>query len=310
MIRKIKSFFQRKNTYLNQIPEIYSILNNDRKSYKVNLGQIQARLNLQLPSIKNLSEVEFQVFSQWGDDGIIQYLVSRIDIQHKTFVEFGVEHYKESNTRFLLINNNYSGLVMDGGKANIDFIQSDDLFWLYDLHAVHAFITAENINSLLTDFLNKGYDKEIGILSIDIDGNDYYIWEKIDVVNPVIVIVEYNAAFGYEHAWSIPYVKDFTGFSSGANRYYWGASLHAFCYLADQKGYSFIGCNSNGNNAYFVRNDKIGPFKKLSVQEGFVDAKFKLSEHAKAERGSSLLMARTLKGMPIFDVIQKKLVTI
>src|ERR1700722_4481629 len=119
MFKKIKSFIIKKSGQLNKVDELYYLQRNDLKSPKVNLGQIQARLNTQLEEISSLQDVEFQVFSQWGDDGIIQYLIGNIDIRHKTFIEFGVENYRESNTRFLLINNNWSGLVIDGSKENI-----------------------------------------------------------------------------------------------------------------------------------------------------------------------------------------------
>src|SRR5688500_10590447 len=118
MFSRITNFIKGKNRSLDKINLIHDFLinqwDNDLKSPKINLGQIQSFLNNQKPSISSLAEVEFQVFSQWGDDGIIQYLVNKLDIPNKVFVEFGVENYRESNTRFLLINNKWSGLVIDG----------------------------------------------------------------------------------------------------------------------------------------------------------------------------------------------------
>src|ERR1700744_5508213 len=84
----------------------------DHKNVKVNIGQIQAHINSNRQEVSSINEVEFQVFSQFGDDGIIQWLISKIDIPNKTFIEFGVENYIESNTRFLLINNKWKGLVI------------------------------------------------------------------------------------------------------------------------------------------------------------------------------------------------------
>ena len=85
---------------------------------KVLLGKLLAQAHLQnLPALKkDIQQAEFKIFSQWGDDGIIQFLVSYLDIPQKTFIEFGVEDYSESNTRFLVINNNWKGLVLDGNK--------------------------------------------------------------------------------------------------------------------------------------------------------------------------------------------------
>jgi hypothetical protein len=230
---------------------------------------------MQKSSINNLSEVEFQVFSQWGDDGIIQFLINKLDITHHTFIEFGVENYKESNTRFLLINNNWSGLVIDGSPENIQYIKTDTLSWGYELHAISSFITAENINELITQFLQKGYHKEIGILSIDIDGNDYWVWKAIEVVEPVIVIVEYNSLLGAEKSLTIPYDPSFVR-NTKYNMMYWGVSIPALCNLANEKGYAFVGCNSSGNNAYFVRRDKLNNvIKECSIKEGFVLSKFR-----------------------------------
>jgi hypothetical protein len=247
---------------------------NDLKSPKILLGKVLHNQNL-LKDVKSISEVEFSVFSQWGDDGIIQYLVSKIDFPNKTFVEFGVEDYRESNTRFLLINNKWHGLVMDGSPKNIEYINGDAITWAHHLTVERAFITKDNINSLLLNYVNKGYEKDVGILSIDIDGNDYWIWKEINVISPVLVIVEYNAVFGPDDAWTVPYQADFNRFALGPNGYlYYGASLEALKQLGSEKGYIFIGCNSNGNNCYFVRRDKMVGLEHLQRSAKFVDSSF------------------------------------
>jgi hypothetical protein len=247
-----------------------------------------------------IAHYEFKVFSQWGDDGIIQYLVNRIDISNKTFVEFGVENYAESNTRFLLINNNWSGLVMDGSASNIEQIKQSDLYWKYDIKALNAFVSCENINELI---LSYGFAKNVGILSIDIDGNDYWIWEAITVIDPVIVIIEYNSIFGPDRPWTIPYRPDFDRTAAHYSNLYFGSSLLALCDLAEKKGYYFVGCTSSGNNAYFVRKDKIGPVRTQEPHIGFVLSKFRESRSADGGltyvAGEERLAA--LKGMPVFN---------
>jgi hypothetical protein len=268
------------------------------KSPKVNLGQIQSHINLSKQTISSINEVEFQVFSQFGDDGIIQWLINKIDIPNKTFVEFGVENYTESNTRFLLINNKWKGLVIDGSEANIDYINKyDPITGFFDLQAVTAFITKDNINELIS---RAKFEHEIGLLSIDIDGNDYWVWKEIAVVNPVIVICEYNALFGPSNSWTMPYKNDFViGTTKPWN--YWGASLQAFCDLAEQKGYSFIGCNLQGNNSYFIRNDKLGDIKKVLPTEGFRQAQFTLVRKNGAYE-SLQNKNDSIKGLEIFNV--------
>src|SRR5687768_6497737 len=161
--------------------------NNEDHVTRILLGRMFAEMNNQKERIKNIQDVEFKVFSQWGDDGIIQYLIHKVPITNKVFVEFGVENYTEANTRFLLMNNNWKGLIMDGSKEHMSSVQKDNLYWQYDLTAMPHFITRENINQLLTEY---GIVGNIGLLHIDIDGNDYYVWDTIDVIQPDIVIVE------------------------------------------------------------------------------------------------------------------------
>ena len=227
--------------------------------------------------VKSIQETEFRVFSQFGEDGIIQFLISNIEIPERTFVEFGVEDYKESNTRLLLINNNWSGLVIDGSPSNIEKIKGDGIYWRHDLTALHAFITRDNINELIA----SRFSGDIGLLSIDVDGNDYWIWDSINVINPRIVVCEYNSVFGDKHFISIPYSADFLRQNAHFSYLYWGASLGALCMLAEKRGYFFVGCNSAGINAFFVRKDVIGNLRVMSLDEGYVVSKFRDSRDEK-----------------------------
>jgi hypothetical protein len=302
MIRSIVNLLKNINRSNKILNEILDLKKNDAKSVKVNVGQILANFNNEKTSISNFSEIEFQVFSQFGDDGIIQYLINRIEIPNKTFIEFGVEDYRESNTRFLLINNKWSGLIIDGGKNNVDAIKKDYVYSMFDLHAKEAFITKDNINEIIMSYLKLGYEREVGILSIDIDGNDYWIWQAIVVIKPIIVIIEYNSLFGKEKLWTIPYKENFYRLDEDKYYQYWGASISALCDLAEKKGYDFIGCNSHGNNAYFVRKDKLGSLKKVSPSEGYNRGIFR--EYF-PEEGKVLTFDERLnliKGKPIYNV--------
>lgn len=216
--------------------------------------------------IENLCASEFSVFSQTGEDGIIQFLLSKIPIQNDIFIEFGVEDYSESNTRFLLMNDNWRGVVIDGSPANIESIRRSPLYWRRDLTAICDFVTRDNINRLIE---SCGISGDIGLLSIDIDGNDYWVWEKIDIISPRIVVCEYNALFGPKEAVTIPYSDNFVRTQAHYSRLYFGASLKALCALAERKGYIYIGSNSVGVNAFFVRKDVAGDLRALSPEEGF-----------------------------------------
>jgi hypothetical protein len=268
------------------------------------LGRIEDR-QLRASALTNertkLSDHEYRVFSQWGEDGIIQFLLRHIPVEHRTFVEFGVGDYTEANTRFLLVNNNWTGLVIDSSAENIESIRKGPVCWGYGLKAVHSFITTDNINRLLEE---NGVTGEIGLLSIDIDGNDYWVWQAIEVINPLIVVIEYNHKFGSDAAVTIPYNERFAR-AQAHPLIYFGASLKALCILANRKGYAFVGCNSNGVNAFFVRRDRLPEeIKQLSAAEGYVAGKFNETqdEQGRYIQTSAEADRRTLMSLPLVEV--------
>lgn len=266
------------------------------------LGKLLSETVKSRKHIGSLSEVEFKVFSQWGDDGIIQWLVNNLELPNKTFVEFGVANYRESNTRFLMMNNNWTGLVMDGSESNVSQIINSEYFWKYTLSAKTAFIDTGNINTLLS---SSELRKEVGILHIDLDGNDYWIWKEIKVVSPIIVILEYNSVFGIERSVTIPYDKAFYRTDAHYSNLYYGASLRALHQLSTEKGYSFIGCNSAGNNAYFVRKDKLNDrVHEASLESGYVLSKFRESRDREGRLTYSTGRDRleAIRGMPVYNI--------
>jgi hypothetical protein len=219
---------------------------------RFNQGMIQAKMTRPLSDIRDLSEVEWQAFSQWGEDGIIDWLVAQLPEIPKTFIEFGVEDYREANTRMLLKSRNWKGLVIDGSRNHVEHIKTQDIYWKHELSARCDFINRENINRI---FEEEGFTGEIGLLSIDIDGNDYWIWECIDVVNPILVVCEYNAVLGDVHALSIPYDAGFIRGNAHPSNTYYGASIGALRELGVKKGYTLLGTNLNGSSGFFVRDD-------------------------------------------------------
>lgn len=256
-------YFDKLKELFNQIKKINSNLD----FIKSSLGRIENR------QINKNNDIEYKVFSQWGEDGIIQYLINNINIGNRVFIEFGVQDYTESNTRFLLINDNWSGLVIDGSEKNINYIKNDDIYWRYNLKAECAFITAENINNLLE---KNGVTGNIGILSIDIDGNDYWVWKAINCVNPDIVICEYNHRFGKNEAVTVPYDEKFWRENAHYSCIYYGASIKALVNLANEKGYSLVAGNKNGNNIFFVRNDLLNDvIRTKTIDEVFCHGKFR-----------------------------------
>jgi hypothetical protein len=282
--------------------KLYQKFHYDTFKKNILAGQQLAEMNKQKGDSKDLDEFAFQVFSQRGEDGIIQYILSHVEVPNKIFIEFGVENYTESNTRFLLINNNWRGLVIDGGKQNIRFIKSDFIYWKYDITAYHSFITKDNINELISRFTNCS---DIGLLSIDIDGNDYWVWEAIKVINPRIVVCEYNSAFGAVEKVSIPYAGDFERSEAHYSNLYYGASLAAICHLAEKRGYDFIGTTSAGVNAFFVRKDLSAPFIKYNSINGFHES---ANRDSKNKKGKLTFLKHSerlavIKEMKLVDVV-------
>jgi hypothetical protein len=249
-----------------------------------------------------LGDAEFRIFSQFGEDGIIQHLISRVPIENETFVEFGVADYRESNTRFLVCNDNWRGLIMDGGTAHVDFVRTDPIGWRHHVDARSVFITRENVNDVIAD---AGFRGDIGLLSVDIDGNDYWVVDRLNVVTPRILIVEYNSTFGPTAAVTVPYDPSFNRTAAHQSNLYWGASLQALALAAGRLGHVFVGSNRAGNNAFFVRSDVLGDVAPIDVARGWVDARFRESRDVDGNLtfvGSQKERLALIAQMPVIDV--------
>lgn len=237
--------------------------------YKAMLAQ-----GMPMPEFK---DVEFRAYSQFNEDGILLYIFSVIGTTNKKCVEIcgggGLD-----NTTNLIINHGWNGLFFDGNQRKISKGQQfyagcvDVSMNLPVLQ--HAWVSAENINNLLE---RNGYTGEIDLLSLDMDGIDYWVWKSIESINPRVVVLEYNHALGPDVSVTAPNKEDFVwrGNKVSLQRYRWskaiqtlrrkeianrtdhyyGASLAAFAKLGKQKGYRLVGCESCEINAFFIRED-------------------------------------------------------
>jgi hypothetical protein len=275
------------------------------------LAQLHVDRIRRLNAISSLREAEFKAFSQGGEDGIIQFLISNVPIENKVFIEFGVETYVEANTRFLLLNDDWKGLVIDGSNENVNQIRNDGVAYAaHDLSALCSFITRENIDEL---FKKAGFSGDIGLLSIDVDGNDYWIWESIRSVSPRIVVCEYNSIFGPNACVTIPYDPSFERSKAHYSCLYFGASLSALCHLASNKGYDFVGSNSMGTNAFFVRKDFNHKLQKLTAREGYVSSTNRMDSRDIHNNNTFVGGAERLKlvqDFPVVDILTNKTIII
>ena len=237
---------------------------------KLLLGRILTDIN-HIKRSKSLKDYEAKIFSQFGEDGIIDFLIKELDIKKDKFIEIGIENYEESNTRFLLESKNWTGLIIDSSQKYVDYIKKQNYYWRNNITAKYSFVTEKNINKIIKDFTVKD---DVGLLSIDIDGNDYWIWKKIENLKPDIVIMEYNARLGTEKSISIPYDENFERIKKHHSSIYFGCSLKALCNLGKVKGYSLVYTNMNGNNAFFInsqilKNSKSEIIRETSPEECF-----------------------------------------
>ena len=196
---------------------------------------------------------EFSAFSQNGEDGIIDFLVSKLLHSSKQFVEIGTSNGLANNTAYFALVKKYSGVMVEGNR-----MLSKLTSFIYNIFnkgvvSYNSFVTNENI----FDLLEKSPTKSPDIFALDIDGNDYYLAKSILLsgFRPSIFVVEYNSNFGPELAVTIPYTADFDYSKAHETRLYYGVSITAWRYLFDEFGYKFITVESNGINAFFVLRD-------------------------------------------------------
>lgn len=215
---------------------------------------------------KRLNKYEYQVYSQHGEDGIINEIFERIGTTNQFFVEFGVEDGSETNSTYLLMKG-WSGLWIEADGYCFDAINQSFSKKIQQekLAVLNSFITAENIEHL---FAKSNVPHDMDLLSIDIDGNDYHVWKAIRNYSPRVVIIEYNSIFRPGDCFIVDYNANAVWDKSS----HFGASLESYFLLGKEKGYSLVACDFTGTNAFFVRNDLVGnyfhePFTPLEHYE-------------------------------------------
>ena len=229
------------------------------------VGQVQISQNKnKYEEITDLTETEVKIFSQNGEDGIINYLVDKLKLNNKNFVEIGVGNYRESNTRFLYNTYHPKGLIIDCIDDMEKKVKPFVNLWKGDLRICNKQINSDNI----MDTLNQECDYEIDIFSIDIDSVDYWIIEKLKKNISKIFVAEYNPVFGSEFEVTVPNISGFERSKYHYSNLCYGMSLRALINLMDKKNYYFIGTNLQKINAFFISKD-------FSKEEFFKNIKIK-----------------------------------
>ncbi len=245
-----KPFLRRFNFFLEKKFEKQKIQNS--KNFFFNL-------ELNLEKIEDIDSINYKVFSQNGEDGIIQYLIKSLKLKNIKFIEIGTQDYSESNTRYIFESMRCNGLIVDPLKNLKNEVRKNTIdFWKNNLVIVNDLATPENINFILE---KNDFDDKIDLFSIDIDGIDYWVIKELKKNISKIFVAEYNPYFGPDLEITVPYIKNFHRTSYHYSNLCWGVSLKSLIKIMADKNYSFVGSNEFRNNAFFVSNDYIDKIK-------------------------------------------------
>ena len=211
-----------------------------------------------------INQVGWRAFSQFDEDGILLYIFSIIGSTNRLVVEIGADcqsdffGFPESNITNLLVNHHWQGLIIDASSRNIKKLQR---FFRNCKNTTYkppvlfqALVDRQNINRLIK---KAGFSGEIDLFSLDVDSNDYWLFQALEVIKPRVLVLEINQFWQSKDVVTIPYQKDLSSFLKlrQENPSYFGASLTAMVKLAKQKGYRLVALNSFGHNAFFVKKN-------------------------------------------------------
>jgi hypothetical protein len=200
--------------------------------------------------VASINRHEARVYSQNGEDGIIAWLFAQVGAPRRTFVEFGIGDGSECNTANLSRTFGWIGLLMEADGRQVERARA-----FYErapgVTIVHTRVTTENVD----DLLSKHAPPDVDLLSLDIDGNDLWVWRAITAIEPRVVAIEYNATFGPERSVTVPYKDGFDRYREHVSGFYHGASLAALAKVGADNGYALVGCDSRGGNAFFVKRE-------------------------------------------------------
>jgi len=283
-------------------------LDEQQQSLRVALGALSAHEIA--GSAASCNQAEFRAFSQFGEDGIIEFLIQRCDVSPCSFVEIGVETYAEANTRFLAEHRLWRGLIVDQNPRLSRDLARTKLDWRSQVRAVSAFVTRANVRQMVTPFVGTG---GLGLLSVDIDGVDYWVLERLVDLDPAMVVVEYNALFGDTASVSIPDDAGFDRRRPEFHNIYYGASLAAFEHLLTAQGDALAACVTAGNNAFFVRSDRLGDVPAQTVADAYRPRRF--VEHRAVDGSLTGITDRSrqlqdVERLPLIDVTDGRSLTV
>ena len=268
---------------------LIKILSKFIKSIQYSIGMSHiANMRFKYKKIKNINDLDFKIFSQNGEDGIIDYLLYSLKIQKPKFIEIGVGDYSECNTRFIFERTSPKGLIIDCLKNLEKKVKKNLKLWKGELTIVEKFINSKNIIETLNT--NNFYNK-IDLFSLDIDGIDYWVLEKLPKNFSKICVIEYNPTFGGKKKITVPNINNFDRSKYHCSNLCFGMSLIALTELMKKKKFYFVGTNILRNNAFFISDEypKNKFFPKLKIQNIEKNAYSNISESRNKKKGLNYL---------------------
>jgi hypothetical protein len=260
-------------------------------------------------TFKHLWDSEVRVFSQWGEDGILCYLSDELDLVRPTVLEFGAGNFSECNSRYLAEARNASVVAVDSRHDLLSNVLSLPISWKTSVWPIRTWITPDNAPQIMQQAREKM--GRVDILSLDIDGNDFWVAKSLDLSSIRIVVVEYNAIFGSKQSITVQRRDNFDRTSAHHSNLYYGASLKAFIHLFQDQGFTFIGTNRACSNAFFVQEAELSnlSLQRVDLQEldKYIDVRFRESR----DSGGSLSYAgrndliKLIEHLPVEDTISQ-----
>lgn len=266
------------------------------------------------PAFRDLWDAELRVFSQWGEDGILDFLCDCLDLARPCALELGAGDFGECNTRFLAEHRHAAVVAVDVHDHLVSSARALDLYWKNSIFPIEQWITPANSVQLLEKA--RELMGRVDVVSLDIDGNDYWVAAPLDLREAQVVVVEYNAVFGHQRAVTVPRDDLFDRAKAHTSRLYYGASLRAWLHLLGPQGFTFVGTNRACSNAFFCPTVSL---ERIPVDipctedlERYMDCRVRESCDEKGQftylAGRDRLEA--IKHLPVFDLVEKRTISL
>jgi len=220
-------------------------------------------------NVKKLSDVDYKIFSQNGEDGILDYLIHQLNLEKPKFIEIGVGDYTEANTRFIFERCSPKGTIVDCIENLEDKVKKNLKLWKGELKIINKIVNSKNIIEIMQE---SNCSSDLDIFSLDIDGIDYWIIDKLPKNFSKIVVLEYNSTFGNEIEVTIPNIENFDRTKYHYSNLCYGMSFQAAIKLMEKKNFYYIGTNLFNNNIFFIS-------KKFSKEKYFKNLVIGKSEY-------------------------------